>query len=50
MVIVITCLAADGSYAQPMIVFVGTRFNYNPLDGFDDAAFGRVETEPFYSG
>ncbi|XP_071109876.1 uncharacterized protein [Haliotis cracherodii] len=40
---VLACASASGDYTPPMIVFPGSRFKYNPLDGFKEAVLGRTE-------
>ena len=35
--------SAAGHYIQPMIIYPGQRFSYNPLEGFEKAALGRSE-------
>ncbi|XP_071083865.1 uncharacterized protein [Haliotis cracherodii] len=40
---VLACASASGDYTPPMIVFPGSRFKYNPLDGFEEAVLGRTE-------
>ncbi|XP_060603827.1 uncharacterized protein LOC132756711 [Ruditapes philippinarum] len=35
--------SAVGHYIQPMIIYPGQRFSYNPLEGFEEAAMGRSE-------
>ena len=37
-------MSASGHYIKPMIVFPGQRFSYNPLAGFEEAAFGRADS------
>jgi hypothetical protein len=41
---IMAAASAVGHYIQPMIIFPGQRFSYNPLDGFEEAAMGRSET------
>lgn len=41
---VLACGSAVGHFCPPMIVYPGQRFNYEPLEGFEDAHMGRSET------
>lgn len=41
---VMACASASGHFCPPMIVYPGQRFNYEPLEGFEDAHMGRSET------
>jgi len=36
--------SAAAHFLPPMLRFPGTRFSYNPLEGFEEAALGRSET------
>ena len=40
---VMAAVSASGHFITPMIIFPGQRFSYNPLEGFEEAAFGRSE-------
>ena len=40
---VMAAASASGHFIPPMIIYPGQRFSYNPLDGFEEAAFGRSE-------
>jgi len=40
---VMAAVSATAHYIPPMIIYTGQRFTYNPLEGFEDAAFGRSE-------
>jgi hypothetical protein len=40
---IMAAASAAGHFVQPMIIYPGQRFAYNPLEGFEDAAFGRSE-------
>lgn len=40
---VMAAASASGHFVQPMIIYPGQRFGYNPLEGFEEAAFGRSE-------
>ena len=35
---------ASGYFLKPLMVYPGVRFNYNPLEGYRDAVFGRTES------
>ena len=37
---VMAAASASGHFIPPMIIYPGQRFSYNPLDGFEEAAFG----------
>ena len=40
-IIVMACASASGSpFCPPMIIYPGQRFNYEPLEGFEDAHMG----------
>ncbi|XP_046581221.1 MFS-type transporter clz9-like, partial [Haliotis rubra] len=43
-VTVLACASAAGTYVTPMIVYPGSRFHYNPLEGFESAVLGRSES------
>jgi hypothetical protein len=40
---IMAAASAAGHFVQSMIIYLGQRFAYNPLEGFEDAAFGRSE-------
>lgn len=40
---VLACAGAAGDVTRPMLIFPGKNFHYNPLDGFEDAFFGKSE-------
>ncbi|XP_052232365.1 uncharacterized protein LOC127845476 [Dreissena polymorpha] len=40
---VMAAASASGHFVTPMIIYPGQRFAYDPLDGFEEAAFGRSE-------
>ena len=40
---VMAAASAAGHFIQPLIIFPGQRFSYNPLEGFEEAALGRSE-------
>ncbi|XP_050400998.1 uncharacterized protein LOC126817869 [Patella vulgata] len=40
---VLAAMSTAGHYIKPLIVFPGQRFSYNPLEGFEEASFGRTE-------
>ncbi|KAH3836294.1 hypothetical protein DPMN_109664 [Dreissena polymorpha] len=35
--------SASGHFVTPMIIYPGQRFAFDPLDGFEEAAFGHSE-------
>ena len=41
---VLACASASGHFISPMIVYPGQRFNYEPLEGFEEAHMGRSES------
>jgi len=41
---VMAAASATGHFIPPMIIFPGQRFSYEPLAGFEEAAFGRSES------
>jgi hypothetical protein len=40
---IMAAASAVGHYIQPMIIYPGQRFAYNPLKGFEEAAMGLSE-------
>ena len=38
---VLACGSASGEVLNPLIIFPGQRFSYNPLEGFPEAHFGK---------
>lgn len=40
---IMAAASAVGHYIQPMIIYPGQRFSYNPLEGFEEAALGRSD-------
>ena len=41
---VLACINAAGYYLKPLIVYTGSRFSFNPLEGFPDAVLGRTDS------
>ena len=41
---VLACMNANGYYLKPLIVYPGSRFSYNPLEGFPEAILGRTDS------
>lgn len=41
---VMAAASATGYFVPPMSIYPNQGFYFNPLDGFEDAAFGRLET------
>ena len=41
---VMACASASGHFCPPMIIYPGQWFNYEPLEGFEDAHMGRSES------
>ena len=53
-VTVLACGSASGTVHAPLLIFPGQRFNYNQLDGFEEAHFaksanGWIDSHIFYS-
>jgi len=40
---IMAAVSATGHYIQPMIIYPGQQFSYNPLEGFEEAAMGRSD-------
>ena len=41
---VLACMNATGYYLKPLIVYPGSRFSYNPLEGLPEAILGRTDS------